>query len=722
MESVTTRKAEARRYLAELFGARAGDEDATLFLLPSSGSSSALRLPSSDLDAVAHEAVQASLEEGASVYLTCCLLTRESSSRVGRGRAEDAAVIPGVWVDLDVAGPAHKSSNLPPSLEAGLELLGAMQPLPSLVVDSGHGLYGWWLFHAPIPLDLELRPRAHRLVKAGQAALGALAAGRGWTVDATADLARVLRLPGTTNWKVPGDPRPVRILHETGLRYDPLELEAAWALYAGPAEPHKGPAEPLAERITAGNRTNSVASLAGTLRRRNVVEAAAMAAALEHNATVCSPPLPEGKVRETVHGIYTRYPAGPGPQAAPALNGHANGNGHGPATVAAAGLVRELRPARLVPYSSIKPEPVEFAWEPGIVKGGLTIIAGDPGKGKGLVCTAIAAAMTAGAELPGKRPRPGEVLWISYEEAEASAIRPRLDVAGANVERVHKWEIERAPGRVDKFFKPEDVPELEAALRACPGVRLVVLDPVLSYMGGGTNINQGNEVRDRLDPLVDVAERYGVSLLGIAHISKSELSKVLYRVSNSVAFVALARSVMAVGELEDKRRVLAHIKANYTAPFVPVPFTIVGAEHPATGQAVGRIVWEEPDEDIDPARIFEDHSRREKGDEEPTAAMECAEEIKELLAAGPRFVSEAKKELANRGYSKKAIDWARVLAGVETTGGGRGARWNLPPLSMGEGCLSNPTPGEVDITESEVRETPPHHTKTGDLELEEGPA
>ena len=499
----------------------------------------------------------------------------------------------------------------------------------------------------------------------------------------------------------------MRVIHHTGQRYHPVQLMELWGDLAPST---KGPAAPLPERVTAGQRTNSVASLAGTLRRRNVVASAAEAAALEHNRMVCDPPLSDGKVVETVRGIYKRYD----PAVVPAVNGNGSTNGHGKSRQGTGGLKAELAYLDLTVR-----RPIEFVWEPGVIRGGLTLLAGDPGKGKGLVATALVAAMTAGIDVPGRRPAAGEVLWLSYEESEATAICPRLDVAGADTSKVATLVIEREEGRQDRFFRVEDVPLLGRTLAACPGIRLIVLDPVMSFMGGGTDINQGNSVRDALGPLVDLADRFGIGLLGIAHVNKAELMKTLYRVSNSVAFTALARSVIGVGDLEDGRRALAHVKANYTAAFVPVPFTIQGIVHPTTGQSVGRVVWEEPDEEIDVTRLFDDRRPDKKGN---SKKQECAEAILDLLDGQKHFAQEIKDELFKRGFSEYAIQTGRRLAGVQTTGGGPNTRWLPPDLSVPrdetedhEGC--------VDVTDSAPRSHLAHTRDRADaLGFEEGDA
>src|SRR5215510_2490523 len=414
------RKAEALHFLEMLWGGASRSADLVVSVIKDDHVHP-VRFSSDNLDLAAHEAVQASLEPGANVYHSCCLLDPASAQPGRRGDAADAVAMAAAWVDLDIAGPAHKSDSLPPSREDGISVLMSVDPEPSLIVDSGWGLYGWWLFTQPLSLTNDRR-LFERIELGCQAAVRAVAAKSGWDVDRTGDMARILRLPGTTNWKIDGDPRVVRVIHDSGRSYVRADL-AAWADTI-PAD--RRLATPFEERITSGYRTKSVESLAGRMRYWNESLRAAEAAALAHNTDKCDPPLPVQKVRDTVAGIYKRYEPG----VKPTLNGKANGHGvSGKGTFTA--------------YGSIWPEALRFVWEPGIIEGGLTLLAGDPGKGKGLITTALVAAMTAGIELPGETPTAGEVLWVSYEESEAHAIRPRLDVAGADVEKVFKLTIDR---------------------------------------------------------------------------------------------------------------------------------------------------------------------------------------------------------------------------------------------------------------------------------------
>jgi hypothetical protein len=129
--------------------------------------------------------------------------------------------------DIDIAGEAHKKKALPETMEQARELADSLGVDPTLSVDSGHGLQAYWLFSEPwIFTDDDEREQARQLIERFQAALRRNAEAAGWTLDATHDLARVLRLPGTINYKLKGQPTPAKLLDASGPRYSRDALAA----------------------------------------------------------------------------------------------------------------------------------------------------------------------------------------------------------------------------------------------------------------------------------------------------------------------------------------------------------------------------------------------------------------------------------------------------------------------------------------------------------------
>lgn len=141
-----------------------------------------------------------------------------------RGKAEDVVGIPGLWLDIDLAGVGHKASNLPTSMEQVEKLIGEFSLPPSLLVHTGHGIHAYWLFKKPWRFEnVDDKTKAQELSTQFQRRFQILAGAKGWHIDNTSDLSRLLRVPGTFNRK--GDPLPVTVMPQPVIRrYDPEEF------------------------------------------------------------------------------------------------------------------------------------------------------------------------------------------------------------------------------------------------------------------------------------------------------------------------------------------------------------------------------------------------------------------------------------------------------------------------------------------------------------------
>lgn len=123
------------------------------------------------------------------------------------------------------------------SLDATLAHVIELDPIPSVVIASGGGYHAYWLLADPFPILSDGdRERARRL----QAEWVTLTGGD----NAAKDLARVLRVPGTLNYKYT-PPRPAAFVNADLARvYDLAELEARIPAATAPAATK--PAMPIA--------------------------------------------------------------------------------------------------------------------------------------------------------------------------------------------------------------------------------------------------------------------------------------------------------------------------------------------------------------------------------------------------------------------------------------------------------------------------------------------
>lgn len=162
-----------------------------------------------------------------------------------RARADQIAAIPGLWADLDLAGPGHKKKNLPETEEQALGILASCGLEPSIIVHSGGGIQAWWLFTEPLDCgDAAGIERAKNLTLGWHNVISQHARVKGYVVDATHDLARVMRLPGTANCKIPDQPRPVCIRRiDPRKRYSPDHFEA---LFVGSPEKERSAVKSVA--------------------------------------------------------------------------------------------------------------------------------------------------------------------------------------------------------------------------------------------------------------------------------------------------------------------------------------------------------------------------------------------------------------------------------------------------------------------------------------------
>jgi len=179
-----------------------------------------------------------------------------------------ASVVPGLWFDLDLAYGQHAASALPATDAEAIDFLMGVQTPPSLILHSGGGLYGHWLFKEPYRITREAEHGAikhlcarfaHTLVTAGTQ--------HGWTLDALGDLARVLRPPGTINHKYG---KRVDVVHDSGARYHPSDFDWLLELPSPARSNHAGAAitgQPdlvaIAEHYGTALERKSTAELAG---------------------------------------------------------------------------------------------------------------------------------------------------------------------------------------------------------------------------------------------------------------------------------------------------------------------------------------------------------------------------------------------------------------------------------------------------------------------------
>jgi hypothetical protein len=206
---------EARLFLRKLFGSKPEELYVLLWTLPDKRSRWFR-----DVDAAAAAVEPLSRHD---VYVGVGLASRDYGPS-HRCPSEEIAGLVGFWADLDLRSDAHKKNALPATIQDALTIIPDLIP-PTIVVSTGNGAHAWWLFKEPYIFDDEERKQAASLVARWHTLLRLNAASRGWAFDRLSDLARVLRVPGTTNFKDPNNPKPVTVHSTSDRRYNLSDFE-----------------------------------------------------------------------------------------------------------------------------------------------------------------------------------------------------------------------------------------------------------------------------------------------------------------------------------------------------------------------------------------------------------------------------------------------------------------------------------------------------------------
>jgi hypothetical protein len=312
----------------------------------------------------------------------------------------------------------------------------------------------------------------------------------------------------------------------------------------------------------------------------------------------------------------------------------------------------------VVRLSDLQAEPVRWLWPSRLAAGKLTVIDGDPSQGKSLMSLDLASRFTTAAALPdGFRPsEPLSVVLLGSEDGVRDTVLPRLQAAGANLRRVHVFRGHLKDGELERLPTfPDDCDSLRDTLRET-GARLVIADPLMSFLNASYCSINDQMVRQALTPLASVAEETGAAVVLIRHLNKGGAGqKAIYRGSGSIAIIGAARTAFLVGrDPEDPDlRVLACTKNNLAAYPPALAYRI--AENSA-GQPV--LDWA-GEIDLSADELVSAPGRR------PGEALEQAVEfLQGLLGKGACTRDVVVRKARGLGLSDRTLERAKSQVGV----------------------------------------------------------
>lgn len=309
-------------------------------------------------------------------------------------------------------------------------------------------------------------------------------------------------------------------------------------------------------------------------------------------------------------------------------------------------------------YSSIAAKKIDWLWYPYIPYGRITIVQGDPGEGKTTFALNIAALLSTGQSMPDSEIQapPYNVIYQSTEDGLADTVKPRLISAGADCSRIAFIDD------VIESLTLDDARIEHAVLQA--EARLLILDPLQSFIGKDADFHRANDVRPLMRRLADVAERTSCAIMVIGHMNKSVGTKGLYRGLGSIDITAAARSVLLVGRLRDEPtiRVMTQIKNNLAPEGKAIAFEL---------NEINGFRWiGQYDVTVD------DILNGEKPIEEPKR-IQAQTIIEDLLHENPCPCSRIYAVCHERGIGKRTVDAAKQILGAKSLKQADGWYWSL---------------------------------------------
>ena len=199
-----------------------------------------------------------------------------------------------------------------------------------------------------------------------------------------------------------------------------------------------------------------------------------------------------------------------------------------------------------------------WVWFPYIPANCATLLFGVGGIGKSYMSCEIAAALSCGRTLPNQKSedtRTHRILLMSAEDSPSAVIKPRLIKCGANLANIFipsesfvfdKWGLKVVQNYMEKC---------EATI--------VIIDPIVHYMGGKIDMNKMNEVRAITGALHQKAMSTDSAIIILHHARKGSEGQGYEKASGSADFVNAVRSVLYAHKTNDGTSVIEHVKTNY---------------------------------------------------------------------------------------------------------------------------------------------------------------
>ncbi len=308
----------------------------------------------------------------------------------------------------------------------------------------------------------------------------------------------------------------------------------------------------------------------------------------------------------------------------------------------------DIKIPSIISIKEIEEKEVSWLISGYIPRGQISIMGGDGGAGKTTVWCSIAAAISSGKKaffepIPEQfeQCEPQKVLFFSSEDSLEYTLKARLRKAGANMNNIYSVPL------TDNYFNEIkfDSPVLEKLIAEVKPT-LCIFDPLQSFIPPDIQMGKRNEMRNCLNRLIGLGEKYNCTFLIICHTNKQTGVYGRKRISDSADIWDIARSVFIVGETAEHKRYLSNEKNNYAETGETAIFTI------EDGVAVFDNYSNKKDQDFVRERDYNSYQAPQRQDAEKF--------IIDFLRSGKKPTKDLDEAANAAGISKKTMERAKT--------------------------------------------------------------
>jgi len=230
-----------------------------------------------------------------------------------------------------------------------------------------------------------------------------------------------------------------------------------------------------------------------------------------------------------------------------------------------------LRLIATTPASHFGTSEPAFLWKPWLPYKKLCILQGESGIGKSSFILHIASLLSNGEPMPFDEhsSEAGDILYFNKEDDIEETINPRLIAMGANRDRFHFVS--------ESFYLDDDCKRLEATINEL-NARLVIFDPLTTFLSGKHNMNTAQSVGNLMRALSRAAFNTGAAIVVVCHLVKNASGKEIDRHLGSSDIINAARSVLSATRDSGDSDIVTvkHLKSTLAKRARPFQYELIG--------------------------------------------------------------------------------------------------------------------------------------------------